>query len=642
MSLRITDRRRAASIYVVDLVLAALSYPFSLYLRLGFDGLMQLDAALASSLVFAAVAAVVLGWARLDRVPWRYVSVDDALLIGRTSLIINLAFLGMMFLWTRLDGVPRSSVAINILVLSGLMMGSRLLLRLSHEKQIRLPMRTPEPWRTPVLLAGATDEAEAYIRKVARDPEAPYRVVGILGNADRPVGSRIRGVTVLGHVGDLAQVVDGLTSAGLRPERLIIADPNMRGEPVRALLDQANSLSIRLNRLPEISQFQDAAGDDIQVRPVAVEDLLSRPQAQLDRASVAALVGGKRVLVTGAGGSIGSELVRQIAALGPSRLVLVDNSEFNLYEIDREMEETRASVSRAALIANVRDRAHLDRIFGTEKPEIVFHAAALKHVPILEGQPAQAVLTNVLGTRNVADACRRHEVDEMVLVSTDKATHPVSVMGASKRIAESYCQSLDIESRKEPATRYVTVRFGNVLGSAGSVVPLFQKQLERGGPITVTHPDMTRYFMTIREAVELVLQAAALEDPLLESGGSIVVLDMGEPVSIVKMATQMIKLAGFTPGKDIEIVYTGLRPGERLHENLFDDSETLLKTSHNDLMIARPQVADHAFVARAIDQLAEAARAQDNDKVLQHIGRLVADFGDRDQVRQGGAQPLSS
>ena len=245
------------------------------------------------------------------------------------------------------------------------------------------------------------------------------------------------------------------------------------------------------------------------------------------------------------------------------------------------------------------------------------------------------MLTNILGTRNVANACRTHGVEAMVMVSTDKATHPVSVMGASKRIAESYCQSLDMETRRNSGTRFVTVRFGNVLGSAGSVVPLFQKQLEKGGPITVTHPDMTRYFMTIREAVELVLQAASLQDAELDRGGAIVVLNMGEPVSIVKMATQMIKLAGLTPGKDIDIVYTGLRPGERMTENLFDTSETLVQTSHRDLMAAHPQVADHVFVSKAIDQLIDAAHAQNDAKILQNIGLIVPDFAEREKAAEG-------
>ena len=644
--MRITDRRRALLIFTADFSFAALSYPFSLYLRVGIDGLEKnLDDVLLSSGIFAAVSLAILWWFRLDRVPWRYVSVGDALLLGRTSLVINLTFLGSMFLTTRLDGVPRSSVAINILVLTGLLAGSRVLFRLWHEKQLTLPSRRPQAaWRTPVLLIGATDEAEAFIRKMARDPDAPYNVIGILGNEDRPVGSRIRGVTVVGSLGDLAPVIDRLTQQGMRPERLIIADPGMRGQPVRDLLDQANSLSIPLNRLPELSQFQDAAGDAIQVRPVAVEDLLSRPQAYLNREAVETLVGGKRVLITGAGGSIGSELVRQIAALGPAHLTLLDNSEFNLYEIDRELGETHPALPRSARLGNVRDRAHLDWIFGKERPELVFHAAALKHVPLLESQPTQAVLTNVLGTRNVADTCRRHAVEAMVMISTDKATHPVNVMGATKRTAESYCQSLDIDLRADGTqggTRFVTVRFGNVLGSAGSVIPLFQKQLEKGGPLTVTHPDMTRYFMTIREAVELVLQAATLHDRELERGGAIVVLDMGEPVSIVKMATQMIKLAGLVPGKDIDIVYTGLRPGERLTENLFEHSETLLRSSHKGLMIARPQVADHAFVARAIDQLVEAAVAQDESKVLQLIARIVPGFGDQDTaLSAGGGRPI--
>jgi len=470
----------------------------------------------------------------------------------------------------------------------------------------------------------------------ARDRDAPFKPVAIIDTKERPLGSLIRGVEIMGRLQNIEDVVERLERRGLRPERIVIADPHFRGEPVRELLDFANARNIRLQRLPEMSQLQQATGKDLRVREVDVEDLLSRPQAQLDRDAMLNLVGGKRVLVTGAGGSIGSELVRQIAGLNPERITLFDNSEYNLYEIDREMGERFPQLPRSAIIANVRDGAHIDLIFETERPQLVFHAAALKHVPLLESQPAQALLTNVMGTRNIADACVKQGVEAMVMISTDKAAHPVNVMGASKRVAESYCQSLDIEERKHSnsagGTRFVTVRFGNVLGSAGSVIPLFQKQLAAGGPLTVTHPDMTRYFMTIREAVELVLQAATLRDAELERGGGIVVLNMGNPVSIVSMATQMIKLAGLRPDKDIQIVFTGLRPGERLTETLFQKDEVLLPTSHKDLTIARPQTADYAFVRQLIDQLVAAADRQDNEAALDLLGRAVADFAARNEL----------
>ncbi|MEQ9144868.1 MAG: nucleoside-diphosphate sugar epimerase/dehydratase [Parvibaculaceae bacterium] len=634
------DWRRTAVILLIDLLLAAVSFPASLLLRLGTDGFMaQLPMVVSSSGVFTLVAGIVIWQSKHYRIPWRYVSVDDALLLGRTAIFANLGFLAIMFLSSRLDGVPRSSVVIDAMVLTALFVGARLVARLWYENQLGLMRASVTgPSVSSVLLIGTTDEAEAFIRKMARDPNARYRVIGLVDTGERPVGTRIRGVKVMGTIAELPAILQSHRSV---LSGLVLADASLRGEPVRALLEVAREYGLKLERLPEMSRLTKASAQEIDVRPVDVEDLLSRPQANLDRDAMRALIGGKRVLITGAGGSIGSELVRQIAGFGPAHVSLLDSSEFNLYEIDRQLGELFPDLARTPVIGNVRDAEHIERIFSAERPELVFHAAALKHVPMLEPQPSQAVLTNVMGTRNVADAAIRHEIDAMVMISTDKATHPVNVMGASKRIAETYCQSVDIDSRRNKGTRFVTVRFGNVLGSAGSVVPLFEKQLRQGGPLTVTHPDMTRYFMTIREAVELVLQAATLEDAALNEGGAIVVLDMGEPVKILDMAEEMIKLAGFTPGEDIRIDITGLRPGERLYEDLFDDQEELLPTSHSELMAARPQVADRAFVEKGIDAMIDAAKAGDDGRVRELMGRLIPDFEDRDQRPIAKPQPAS-
>lgn len=620
-----SDWQRKSAIFLVDLALAALSYPISLFLRLGTDSfLSQLPLMATSTAIFTLTAAIVIWRSKLDRVPWRYVSVDDALLFGRTAVLINLGFLAVVFMTSRLDGVPRSSVVIDAMVLAAFFVGARLLVRLWHERRFDLLRATRvDVTMTSVLLVGATDETEAFIRKMARDPNARYRVVGIVDKLGRRAGSRIRGVKILGGVDDLGSVLDAYRNV---VSGVVLGDPSLRGEAVRDLLGVARTHNVRLDRLPELSRLTKASAKEIDIRPVDVEDLLSRPQASLDRGAMGALIRDKRVLVTGAGGSIGSELVRQIAGFSPSHVTLFDNSEYNLYEIDRQLGELFPELPRSATIGNVRDRDHVERVFAAERPQLVFHAAALKHVPMLEPQPSQAVLTNVMGTRNIADAAKRHQVDAMVMISTDKATHPVNVMGASKRIAETYCQAVDLASRRNSGTRFVTVRFGNVLGSAGSVVPLFQKQLEQGGPLTVTHEDMTRYFMTIREAVELVLQAATLKDETANQGGAILVLNMGEPVKIMDMAVEIIKLAGFTPGREIEIKITGLRPGERLYEDLFDDAEELLPTSHSELMAARPRVADLAFVEKGIIAMIEAANVGDEERVRDLMERLVPDF----------------
>jgi O-antigen biosynthesis protein WbqV len=496
------------------------------------------------------------------------------------------------------------------------------------------------PGIAPVLLVGATDEAEAFILTTTRDRNAQFRVVGVIDTGTRPVGSLIRGITVMGKIADIKAAIGTLTARGVRPMHIIVADPRLRGETLREIVDVASSEQIKLNRLPAMAELQ-GGGPRMRIRPIEFEDLLRRDEATLDHLAMVRLVGGKRVLVTGAGGSIGSELVRQIAALGPVHVTLVDISEFGLYEIDRQLGSLFPALSRSAMLGDIRDAIRIETLFALETPDLVFHAAALKHVPLLESQPAQAALTNVTGTRCVADACVRHNVKKMVMISTDKATNPISVMGASKRIAESYCQSLDIDEQENRGTRFVTVRFGNVLGSAGSVVPLFSKQLEAGGPLTVTHPKMMRYFMTIREAVELVLQAATLKDEEVERG-RIVVLDMGEPINILDMAEQMIKLAGLQLGKDIDIVVTGLRPGERLTETLFQMDEELIGTSHKDVMVARPQVADRAFVCRVIDQLTEAAQRHDDKAVMEVMEVAVADFGTRQRRMADGAGNIQS
>ncbi|MCE7997902.1 MAG: polysaccharide biosynthesis protein [Rhodobiaceae bacterium] len=633
--------QRTSIIFLFDVALAAISFPISLYLRLG-DGLFayDLDLVVTSTGVFTLVAAAVIFQSKLHRIPWRYISVDDAMLLGRTALIINIVFLVVMFLTVRLDGIPRSSVVIDTMVLTALLIGARLSVRLWYEKQIGLMRISGDRTNVQsVLLIGATDEAEAFIRKMARDPNARYQVLGIVETGARPVGSRIRGVKIVGNVDSLPDIIHAYRNL---LSSLVLADPDLRGEPVRELLDTARNHNLKLDRLPQMSLLTKASTQRIDIRPVDVEDLLSRPQAELNRDAMGDLIGKKRVLVTGAGGSIGAELVRQVASFGPSHLSLLDNSEFNLYEIDRQLGEKHPTLSRSAIIGNVRDTEHVERVFSQERPEIVFHAAALKHVPMLEPQPSQAVLTNVLGTKNIADATVQHGIDTMVMISTDKATHPVNAMGASKRIAETYCQSLDIDARKNNQTRFVTVRFGNVLGSAGSVIPLFEKQLRQGGPITVTHEDMTRYFMTIREAVELVLQAATLRDDTIDEGGAILVLDMGKPVKILDMANEMIKLAGLTPNEDIKIDITGLRPGERLYEDLFDDAEELLPTSHAAMMAARPRVADRAFVEKGISAMVEAAGKGDDSEVRKLMGRLIPDFKSADAKVDQNPSPAHS
>lgn len=618
-------RARRYAVLGIDVALTLIALPLALALRVGLDGLyQQIDLILESWVLYAPIAIAVLVGARLDRIPWRYTSLSDAMVIVRTAALLNLIFLASLFLITRLDAFPRSTIVINTMLVTILLAGVRLALRLYLEGRLtgffRLIPSAAELRGEAVLLIGVDNAAEAFIRQCQRDSSGTYRVVAALSGSRDAVGTRIHGVEVRGGMDSLEHVVGKLERRNLRPDLVVVAATDIDGAVLRDLLKRSQELEIPVRRLPRHTELQGADGK-LDIKPLDLEDLLSRPEIRLDRDLASSVIAGKCVAITGAGGSIGSELSRQIASLGPSRLVLIDNSEFNLYSIDRELQGY--DVPLVSALVDIRDRDGIHALFAAEKPEFVYHAAALKHVPLLEANPDQAVRTNVLGTRNVADAAVAAKAARFVMVSTDKATHPVSVMGATKRVAESYCQALDMETRQSGGTRVMTVRFGNVLGSRGSVVPLFQEQIAKGGPITITDEAATRYFMTIREASQLVVQASVMDKLGLEPG-SIVVLDMGEPVRIVDLARNLIRLSGFEPDRDIHLEIVGLRPGERLTEDLFDAGEEAVATDHRDLMIARPSAADRALIERYIDSLARAAHERDEDEVRRLVRRYLA------------------
>ena len=636
---------RANIAFAHDIVMAGVSFLLALYLRVGhliFE--YPPDFVLNGVFTFMVISAAVFYWTGLYRGVWRYASLNDMFAIVRAVTLVSLIFLAVQFLATRLEDFPRSAQVINWFVLIFLLGGPRFVYRVWKDGGLRFALkRQPRP-QVPVLLLGAGDAAEAFIREMGRDTDAPYRVVGLLSESDGRLGRRIHGVEVMGGFGDLERVVKKLSNRDEQPQRVVITNNEISGDTVRGLLESSFRLGIALSRLPRITDFRSGAPDKFDVRPVDIADLLFRPQTVLDRESMRAMLSGRRVLVTGAGGTIGSELVRQIADFGPSHLALLDNGEYALYSIDRELSERHPDLPRSAVYADVRDRLRLSQVMSREKPEFVFHAAALKHVPVVEEQPDEGVLTNVVGTRNVADACHDAGVRAMIQISTDKAVNPSNVMGATKRLAESYCQARDVVSRRaggSRATRFLTVRFGNVLGSTGSVVPLFQRQLKNGGPLTVTDPAMTRYFMTVREAVELVLQASALGAAGGEEG-RIFVLDMGEPVKILDLARQMIRIAGLKPDVDVKIEFTGIRPGEKLHEELFHAAEKPEPTAAKGILLAAPRTADFAVLSRAVDELEEAAKAGDVERVVSLLAQFVPEYrpmrGQSGGMR-AGAQP---
>jgi len=617
---------RSQVAFVHDVIMAALSFGVSMSLRLGdaFDPFND-PLFLTGTLSFTATAAVVFVGLRMYRGIWRYASMNDLITLAKAVSVLVLVFSLEMFFFFRLEGVPRSVPIINWFVLLAMLGGPRFLYRMIKDRRFDWHLNLDARPKIPVLLVGAGDEADLFIRAASRSSTTPYRPVGILAESPGRVGRHIHNVTVLGTVAELETIVRSL-SGDARPQRLVLTKDDIKGADVADLLTTAQNLGMTIARMPRMDELKSGAVDEVRTRPIAIEDLLGRPQQPLNRAAVADLVKNKRVLITGAGGSIGSELARQVAALGPQSLVLVENSEFALYLIDREMVDHHPDIPRHAVIADVRERARIDQVFARHQPQLVFHAAALKHVPLVEDNPFEGMLTNALGTRNVADACEAAAVAVMVMISTDKAVNPTNIMGATKRIAESYVQALDLRRGQAPGTRFVTVRFGNVLGSTGSVVPLFQKQLAAGGPLTVTHPDMTRYFMTIREAVELVLQASAFGVSGHDTDGKLFVLDMGEPVKIVELARQMIRLAGLQPDRDIAIAFTGTRPGEKLFEEIFHGAEAPVPTAAAGILLAAPRAQDLPAVRAVLDQLAVAIHNEDRPALMAALSKLVPEY----------------
>lgn len=553
----------------------------------------------------------------LSRLHWRFVSLPDLVLLGSAAIVTSI----MLTLLMVGAGVPLPSPAfpaILALVMVATLTVPKLLYRLLRQK------RGERGAAQTALLVGDGENAELFLSAHAQQRHAPYRITGLIALSEKHIGRRVHGLDVVSATDGDEMMLDRLTD---KPDLLIVTAPQFTGDRLKALMRAADARNIRVMRAPSLTRLA-PADQKMALQPIAIEDLLNRRQVRLDLDAMAAMIAGRRVMVTGAGGSIGSELCRQVAGFGPSEILLLDSSEFALWQIDLELKELTPALPRRTMIADVRDEPHIRAIARDFAPELVFHAAALKHVPIVEANRLEGLRTNALGTRVVADAAAAAGAKLMVLISTDKAVNPSSVMGASKRLAEMYAQALDVAARHDgQGMRCVTVRFGNVLGSTGSVVPLFRRQLSQGGPLTVTDPAMQRYFMTVREAVGLVLQASTVGcgEAAIPDGG-IFVLDMGEPVKIVDLARQMIRLAGLKPDEDIQIQFTGLRPGEKLFEELFHGSEQPAPTAYEGLLMASPRFVDLEAVSEAMRDLAQSARQCDEDSAIALLHRIVPEF----------------
>lgn len=572
MAFRLSTLVADVAIAVTAFICAYLLSPSRLP-DLGFDGQASLNI-VQLTLLYGLLAGVFTSAFRRELSPWRYASVPDALVLARIAVMTAGVFLLTVWAVDRARTLPRATLAMAPVFQMMGSMGLRLLRRAIHEHAFsgfsRFKPGQGQTHSLPILLVGPPSLADTYLRDISRNNDQSYNPVGIIGTDPRDVGQQVRGVCILESLANLDAALADLRRWNRLPSAILFLQEPGRLKGVSAdQLGRMKTEGIRLLRMPSIMELGPDGRGLAPMRDISVEELLAREPIELDRAAIGALIRGRRVLITGAGGSIGSELCRQVARFECGHITLLDYSETALFEIDRELGESFPRLSRRAVLCDVRNAGRLADAFMSERPDLVFHAAALKHVSMVERHPCEGVLTNVIGTWNVAETARVCGAAQMVLISTDKAVDPSNVMGATKRLAEAVIAA----QQTSDGTRFAAVRFGNVLGSAGSVVPIFRSQIERGGPVTVTHPEMRRFFMTIPEAAQLVLHATAASAEGEATHSRLFLLEMGEPVRIMDLAKQMIALSGRVLGKDIEIEVTGLRPGEKLSEALLDETE---------------------------------------------------------------------
>lgn len=556
----------------------------------------------------------------LYRGMWRYTGIHDFWLLARTTVLSTLLIISVILYMNRFEGYSRA-----VFILDGFLTflfagGVRILIRTyyaSYANAMNFPRFGEKINLKKILIIGAGDAGEKILREIKENYLLDYEVVGFIDDDPAKQGRSIHGVRVLGNIQSVDKIV-GKKDV----QEMLIAIPSASGDQLRKIVEGCRKCNVSHKVLPGIGELIDGKVSVKMLRDVNYEDLLGREPVKLDITGISRYLDGKTILITGCGGSIGSEICRQIIRFHPRQLVLLDASELNLFNIQMEMENAKSLCACQAILGSVQDERLMEDLFGRYQPQVVFHAAAYKHVPMQEKNPWEAVFNNIIGSRVVLDVAIRHRAECCVLVSTDKAVRPANVMGASKRIAE-----LILQSRQSDSTRLMAVRFGNVVGSSGSVIPVFRRQIEQGGPVTVTHPDVSRYFMTIPEASQLILQAAAMG-----KGGEIFVLKMGTPVKIADMARDLIRLSGKEPGVDIDIVYTGLRDGEKLHEELITGDEDVVPTEHEKIMVLRSG-SNGSATARSGSQLHEDIEAllryaskHDAEKIKIKLQEMIPEY----------------
>lgn len=580
---------------------------------------------------FLAFSVVVFFIFNLTTTKWRFISLPDALNIIRVATVLTVTLLALdyIFVAPNVRGaffLGKVTIVLYWFLEISFLSASRMAYRYFRYTRVRRHARTEDA--APTLLIGRAADAEVLLRGIESGAIKRIWPVGVLSPSRADRGQFIRNVPVLGDIDDIEEVIADFAKRDKPIGRLVMTpsafEPDARPE---AILMRARKLGVIVNRMPSLE-----SGDTPRLTAVAVEDLLLRPSEQIDYARLESLIRGKAVIVTGGGGSIGSEICERIVAFGAARLLILENSEPALYAVTEAIAAHGTGAAIEGRIADIRDRERIVRLMAEFKPDIVFHAAALKHVPILERDWSEGVKTNIFGSINVADAALSAGAEAMVMISTDKAIEPVSMLGLTKRFAEMYCQALDHDlaagaGRAKPPMRLISVRFGNVLASNGSVVPKFKAQIEAGGPVTVTHPDMVRYFMTIREACDLVITAATHALGTVRSDVSVYVLNMGQPVKIVDLAERMIRLSGLQPGYDIEVVFTGMRPGERLHEILFASEEPTVEIGVAGIMAAQPNEPPMQTLRKWITALEQAIARDDRATIRTILKDAVPEFG---------------
>lgn len=545
----------------------------------------------------------------------RYTSTRDAVHVSFALMTGSVLFIVLNIFNYYLSEtyvIPFSILILEYIISAFLMTGGRIAVKILYSE-----LRNPASEKTNVIIYGAGDSGVTTKRAIDRDAGSKYKVMAFVDDDIKKSKKLLEGVMIYS-----SSELDELLKNN-EVKQLIISIQNITQQRKKEIIESCMQYNTRVLNVPPVSNWINGELSFKQIKKIKIEDLLDRDTIQLDSEQIKMQLAGKTILVTGAAGTIGSEIVRQVIPFHPENIIMLDCAESPLYELELETTETNKLCHVEMVIGDIRNTERMQNVFKTFKPDIVFHAAAYKHVPVMENNPSESIFTNVLGTKIVADLAHEYHVNKFVMISTDKAVNPTNIMGATKRIAEIYIQSLN----KKSDCKFITTRFGNVLGSNGSVIPRFKKQIEEGQPVTVTHPDVTRYFMTISEACQLVLEAAAIG-----KGGEIFIFDMGVPVKIAELAKKMIKLSGLTLGKDIQITYTGLRPGEKLYEELLANEENTLPTHHKKIMIAKVKEYNFENISEEIKELIGLFDAQNNEAIVRKMKQIVPEFISRNSV----------